>query len=117
MTSPTPGVERTRRYRQRLADQGVTRLNPRRPDLPRPPDPEPDPTWRDQAACKGASTATFFPVQGGGVEAAKKVCAHCPVTEQCLDYALTHHIRHGVWGGLSEPERAHTRRQIRGAVR
>jgi WhiB family redox-sensing transcriptional regulator len=40
------------------------------------------------------------------VTLALKICATCPVCRECLDYALEHHIDHGVWGGSSERERA-----------
>lgn len=30
-----------------------------------------------------------------------QVCASCPVRAECLRYAMTTDIRHGVWGGLS----------------
>ena len=47
----------------------------------------------------------FFPSDGVGVDRARKICATCPVTAQCLEYALANHIDHGVWGGCSERER------------
>ena len=40
-----------------------------------------------------------------GVDRARKICATCPVTDTCLEYALEHRIEHGVWGGCSERER------------
>lgn len=36
---------------------------------------------------------------------AKQVCRACPVSVECLDYALFHREQHGVWGGMSESER------------
>ena len=30
---------------------------------------------------------------------AQRICAECPVSPSCLEYALEHHIDHGVWGG------------------
>ena len=36
---------------------------------------------------------------------AKAVCAVCPVRVECLDHALRHHVRCGIWGGLNERER------------
>ena len=37
--------------------------------------------------------------------AAKKVCTGCEVRAECLEYALAHDERFGIWGGLSERER------------
>jgi WhiB family transcriptional regulator, redox-sensing transcriptional regulator len=42
------------------------------------------------------------------------VCALCPVRAPCLDYALENSIRHGIWGGLNEEERARERRRRAG---
>ncbi len=39
---------------------------------------------------------------------AKAICAQCPVRRPCLEYALTIHEQHGIWGGLTE----HDRRQL-----
>ena len=38
-------------------------------------------------------------------EAAKALCARCPVIEQCREHALAVQEPYGVWGGLSESER------------
>ena len=61
--------------------------------------------WRDQAACRGADLDLFFPERGESAEPARLVCARCPVSQPCLDYAVSNRIAHGVWGGLSERER------------
>ena len=37
---------------------------------------------------------------------AKAICARCPVIGECATYALVAGERHGVWGGLSERDRA-----------
>ena len=34
-----------------------------------------------------------------------RVCLTCDVQAECLDYALAHDERFGIWGGLSERER------------
>ncbi len=39
------------------------------------------------------------------LEAAKAVCAPCPVRLECLDHAIAEGERFGVWGGLSVRER------------
>jgi WhiB family redox-sensing transcriptional regulator len=58
----------------------------------------------------GARTARrpirgFFPEKGGSTREAKKVCLTCDVRSECLEYALEHDERFGIWGGLSERER------------
>ena len=58
-----------------------------------------------QGNCRLYAPATFFPSDGVGVDKARKICATCPVTGPCLEYALEHRIDHGVWGGCSERER------------
>lgn len=69
--------------------------------------------WQDKAACKDMGTATFFHPDGerGGTRrrraaAAKAICANCPVLEQCRSYALAAHEPYGIWGGMTEEERA-----------
>lgn len=42
---------------------------------------------------------------------AKRVCAHCPVSEECREYAIDNHIDHGIWGGMTEKERTRLRRR------
>lgn len=72
------------------------------------PDPAPNAppdNWAAQAACLGADPDTHFPEKGGSTLQAKAICAGCPVTVECLDYALDNDERFGVWGGLSERER------------
>jgi WhiB family redox-sensing transcriptional regulator len=61
--------------------------------------------WRELAACRGAELGLFFPERGESAEAARQVCASCPVRQPCLDYAITNRITHGIWGGLTERER------------
>jgi WhiB family transcriptional regulator, redox-sensing transcriptional regulator len=74
------------------------------------------PPWQAHAACVGISTEEFFPAGSSGaaldqLARAKAICALCPVTKQCLEYALDTG-QHGVWGGMSEDER-HTERRRR----
>ena len=61
--------------------------------------------WRYRAACRGADLSVFFPGRGDSAEPARQICAGCPVREPCLDYALSHGITHGIWGGLAERDR------------
>ena len=61
--------------------------------------------WRGRAACRGTDLAVFFPGRGESAEPARQICARCPVRGPCLDYALSHGIVHGIWGGLAERDR------------
>ena len=63
--------------------------------------------------CNNHPPAVFFPSDGVGVEIAKKICATCPVKDECLEYALAHRVDHGVWGGASERQRRRLLKQRR----
>ena len=54
----------------------------------------------------------FFPEKGGSTREAKRICLGCEVRDACLDYALAHDERFGIWGGLSERERRRLKRGI-----
>ncbi len=71
------------------------------------------PGWRERAACEGEDLDTFFPVGSALWQAqrATSICAGCPVTEECLSYALSTGQDHGIWGGLTSEERRDLRRQ------
>jgi WhiB family transcriptional regulator, redox-sensing transcriptional regulator len=75
--------------------------------------------WMARGKCKEVAPDIFFPSDGMGVQVAQRICAECPVAQECLEYALEHHIDHGVWGGCSERERRRIlrRRRISTAVR
>jgi WhiB family redox-sensing transcriptional regulator len=69
-----------------------------------------NPVWQDQAACRQASPELFFPLGKTGqaltdIEAAKAICALCPVQSQCLAFALNTNQEFGIWGGTTEDER------------
>ncbi|EUA66068.1 transcription factor WhiB family protein [Mycobacterium xenopi 4042] len=53
----------------------------------------------------------FFPRRRSTREA-KKICLGCEVRAECLEYALAHDERFGIWGGLSERERRRLKRGI-----
>jgi WhiB family transcriptional regulator, redox-sensing transcriptional regulator len=81
--------------------------------------PLPDDTttaWMAAGNCRLYPPATFFPSDGVGVDKARKICAGCPVSDPCLEYALEHRIDHGVWGGCSERERRRILKRRRLAV-
>jgi WhiB family transcriptional regulator, redox-sensing transcriptional regulator len=69
-------------------------------------------SWRLHAACRGVDTDLFYSPEGerglartAREQAAKAICATCPVKAPCAAYALQHRERYGVWGGLAESER------------
>ncbi len=69
-----------------------------------------DRAWMLEAKCLDADPEAFFPEKGGSTREAKRICATCPVREECLDFALTEDERFGIWGGLSERERRRAKR-------
>ena len=50
--------------------------------------------------CAQTDPEAFFPEKGGSTREAKKVCLSCDVRAECLEYALGHDERFGIWGGL-----------------
>ena len=69
--------------------------------------------WRSRAACQGLDPEIFYPLDDEESEEAKAVCAECPVREACLEHALGHREKDGVWGGATERERRRIIRQRR----
>lgn len=69
--------------------------------------------WAKHGACRTADPELFFHPEGEmGVartqrdDAAKAVCRRCPVLADCRRHALGAPESWGVWGGLTEHERA-----------
>lgn len=69
--------------------------------------------WRRDAACRDEDTELFFPPGefARQIQPAKALCGACPVTDACLTYALAAPERYGIWGGMTEDERAQERRR------
>ncbi|WP_083878333.1 WhiB family transcriptional regulator [Corynebacterium ciconiae] len=68
--------------------------------------------WHDQALCAQTDPEAFFPEKGGSTREAKRICKACGVRDECLEYALLHDERFGIWGGLSERERRRLKKQL-----
>ena len=68
--------------------------------------------WQERALCAQTDPEAFFPEKGGSTREAKKVCARCDVRAECLEYALAHDERFGIWGGLSERERRKLKKRV-----
>jgi len=69
-----------------------------------------DDAWRRRASCRGLETDLFFPPGTAGsswvaLDEAKRVCADCPVQQECLVWAVAAGVDDGIWGGLTPEER------------
>lgn len=76
--------------------------------------PSGDQEWAQKAACApDDGLDLMFPHEHDvqGIEAAKKICARCPVREQCLSGALDRGETFGIWGGTTAAERRSMKRQ------
>ena len=68
----------------------------------------------NRAACRDAGAMMLFFGPDGERPAereirerkAKVICAVCSVRAECLEYALRHPVRYGIWGGLNPEELA-----------
>ncbi len=69
------------------------------------------PEWQERALCSQTDPEAFFPEKGGSTREAKRICSRCEVKSECLEYALGHDERFGIWGGLSERERRKLKRR------
>ena len=67
--------------------------------------------WQERALCAQTDPEAFFPEKGGSTREAKRICSGCEVRSECLEYALQHDERFGIWGGLSERERRKLKRR------
>ena len=66
--------------------------------------------WMDQANCKG-KTKSMFPKEHKDITyiaEARALCEECPVTHDCLEYALEFPPAdlHGVWAGMTSRQLA-----------
>ena len=68
--------------------------------------------WQERALCAQTDPEAFFPEKGGSTREAKQICNSCDVRSECLEYALGHDERFGIWGGLSERERRRLKRRV-----
>lgn len=75
--------------------------------------------WVERARCRQYDPTLFYPDRGGAAnDAARNVCANCPVAAECLDYAIAcedvdPYGSHGIWAGLTGRERNRLRQTIK----
>jgi len=70
--------------------------------------------WRMKAACADVDTDIWFPADTNASPAARRaiaICQGCPVRTECLDHAMALPEFHGIWGGLTAPQRHELRRR------
>lgn len=75
--------------------------------------------WQEDAACNEYDNVLFFGPDQGESELekqarearAKAVCQRCPVLEPCLEFAMETNQKYGIWGGLTDKERASLKRR------
>lgn len=73
------------------------------------PDNLPPPyDWRMHAACRHEDPEIMFPTASDAHIVANLICTDCPVLAACRRWALDHpqEAAYGVWGGLTEKQRA-----------
>ncbi len=112
-----------RRIRDVVGTGGVERLDPGAVRLLLREllfDGESVPEWHDRAACRDTDRELFVPEQPSReqVDAAKQICARCPVRAECLADTMAWERpghRYGVAGGLSGNEREQLHRANRKA--
>lgn len=81
------------------------------------PVPVSDPNWRQKGACTEADDPLFYPTAAEDTRAgkvkiaeAKRICLYCPAIADCRMWGIANETW-GVWGGLSEAERARLRKR------
>ncbi|MFB9837578.1 WhiB family transcriptional regulator [Actinoallomurus acaciae] len=66
--------------------------------------------WMTEGACRDEDPELFFPISASEagtdqIDRARAICDGCHVQAECLRYALTNRIKHGIWGGRTEQQR------------
>lgn len=72
--------------------------------------------WKLRARCRTEDPELWFPARDGErrstlrvramTRQAQAICADCPVRPECQMYSLELDLRFGIWGGLTEWQRA-----------
>lgn len=104
-TDVADAVGRSRGSVQQIRSRYLPDMTRERRNIDVAPKTAADLEWTEQAVCASVDPELFFPEKGGTTAPAKRVCRGCPVTTECLEWALTAHMHFGIWGGLSERER------------
>lgn len=74
--------------------------------------------WKLHGACAGHPAPDIWhteqPGNGWQPRLAKKICAECPVLNQCFEYSIANEEPFGIWAGVTQTQR---RRIIQAARR
>ena len=101
-------------YSEPILEQPMKRLYlARMAEISRLPQPIADHwEWQYEGSCRTLPSEMFFhpdgergPRRRNRENAAKAICASCPVLMQCRSHALAVQEPYGIWGGLSEDDR------------
>ncbi len=92
-------------HRSFMLDAIALGSRPHAVEVPAPPTMEPsdsyDPIvhldWQTRAACRGMGSDLFFPTGGNAIAHLTRICARCPVLEECRTTALDDPSLYGVW--------------------
>lgn len=70
-------------------------------------------TWRQLASCTDDPDGVFFAADDniGAIAKAKSICGSCPVSYECLVYAIDTNQPDGIWGGATLRERRRIKRR------
>lgn len=67
---------------------------------------QPPTQFSARPVCAETDPDLFFPDQDSWqVQIARRVCAGCPIKDECLEMALQRHEAFGVWGGTTPRQR------------
>ena len=75
------------------------------------------PTWMAEGACLDHHPELWYSDRGDAANAAKQICASCPVKALCLQWAIETSEPDGIWGGRTFKERSNLRRAANYAAR
>ena len=80
--------------------------------------------WSEDAACRGKAASVFFPdhrvLNDHRYDEAMAICANCTVRQDCLEMVIVLEDtddRWGVFGGLTPPQRAKLRKELKEMLR
>ncbi|MGA2305864.1 MAG: WhiB family transcriptional regulator [Acidimicrobiales bacterium] len=62
-------------------------------------------TWMERAQCRGEDPSLWFPSLATDPVKARVICSICPVSKECLEYALGQVDLTGIWAGTSGKQR------------